>query len=113
MLPLTQIKDGHDGCFFVLWWVSLQDLFDELVVLLIELEWNAGIVLGGISMLQESLSVCLQRVLKASGHSEDVRRLELTTMRASLPALEEATNDLHWNREATRAGLNADRNSFG
>jgi hypothetical protein len=31
--------------------VSFEDLFDELVVLLVELEGNAGIVLGGVSML--------------------------------------------------------------
>jgi hypothetical protein len=51
MLSLSEIENGHHCGLFVLGWVSLEDLFDEFVVLLVELERDAGIVLGGISML--------------------------------------------------------------
>ena len=51
MLSLAQIQKGHHGCLFVLGWVAFQDLIDELVVLLRELEGDAGIVLRGISVL--------------------------------------------------------------
>lgn len=56
MLSLAQIQKGHHGCLFVLGWVAFQDLIDELVVLFRELEGNAGIVLGGISVLQLNVS---------------------------------------------------------
>jgi hypothetical protein len=51
MLSLSEIQKGHHGCLLVLGRVAFEDLIDELVVLLCELEGNAGIVLGGISML--------------------------------------------------------------
>jgi hypothetical protein len=50
-LSLSQIQQRHDGSLLVLRRVSLQDLIDELVVLLGELEWDAGVVLGSIAML--------------------------------------------------------------
>lgn len=40
MLALTEVEDGHHGRLLVLWWVSLQDLRNDLVVLLAELERN-------------------------------------------------------------------------
>jgi hypothetical protein len=52
MLPLSKVQYGHDGRLLVLWWISLEDLIDELVVLRSELERDLRIVLGGISMLE-------------------------------------------------------------
>jgi hypothetical protein len=56
MLALSEVEDRHDGCFLVLGWVSLENLLDELVVLLSELERDAGIVIWGITVLQSQLS---------------------------------------------------------
>ena len=57
MLSLSKIEYGHHGSLLVLGWISLEDLFDELVVLLVELEGDVGVVLGGISMLQLKLLI--------------------------------------------------------
>jgi hypothetical protein len=57
MLSLSEIQKGHHSCLFILGRVAFQDLIDELVILLCELEGNAGIVLRGISMLELKLSV--------------------------------------------------------
>ena len=51
MLPLAEIKQRHDGCFLVLWGISLQYFVDEAVVLLGEFERDRGIVVVGIAML--------------------------------------------------------------
>jgi len=51
MLSLSQVQKGHHGCLFVLGRIAFQDLIYELVVLLRELEGNAGVVLRGISVL--------------------------------------------------------------
>lgn len=51
MLSLPKIQDGHHSRLLVLGRVPFEDLVDELVVLLGELEGDAGIVLGGVSML--------------------------------------------------------------
>lgn len=51
MLSLSEIEDWHDGGFLVLWRVAFENLFDELVVLLCELEGCVRIVSGGIPML--------------------------------------------------------------
>jgi hypothetical protein len=56
MLSLSEIEDGHDSRLLVLGWVAFEDLFDELVVLLGELEGNIRIVFRGISMLRLGLS---------------------------------------------------------
>lgn len=61
MLPLSKIKDGHDGGLLVLGWVTLEDLFNELVILLRKLEGDVRIVFGGISMLPSELLACLYR----------------------------------------------------
>ena len=55
MLSLSKIKNWHHGRFLVLGWVAFEDFFDELVVLLCELEGDVGIVFGGISMLRIKL----------------------------------------------------------
>lgn len=54
MLSLTKIKNGHHGSLLVLWWVALQDLLDQFVVLLGELEGSAGIVLGTVTVLYKN-----------------------------------------------------------
>jgi Txe/YoeB family toxin of Txe-Axe toxin-antitoxin module len=54
MLSLSKIQQRHHGCLFVLWRITFEDLIDELVVLIRELEGDAGIVLGGVSMLNRS-----------------------------------------------------------
>ncbi len=56
MLPLSKIQNGHNRSFLVLWWVALEDLFDELVVLLVELEGDIRIVFGSVSMLIDLVS---------------------------------------------------------
>lgn len=59
MLSLSEIQQWHHSCFLVLWGVSLQDLIDELFVLFRELEWNVGIVIGGIAMLIYLVRSCV------------------------------------------------------
>jgi hypothetical protein len=44
--------------------IALEDLVDELVVLLRELEGNAGVVLGSVSMLELKLSVAALLLLR-------------------------------------------------
>lgn len=51
MLTLAEIQEGHDSSLLVLRGVTGEDLFDELVVLLGELEGEGGIVLGGVAVL--------------------------------------------------------------
>lgn len=51
MLTLTEVQEGHDSSLLVLRGVTGEDLFDELVVLLGELEGEGGIVLGGVAVL--------------------------------------------------------------
>jgi hypothetical protein len=48
-----------------LWGVALEDLFDELIVLLSELEWDIRIILWGVSVLIEDVSKvkqCTRRI---------------------------------------------------
>jgi len=76
MLSLSEIQKGHHSCLFVLGRVAFQDLIDELVVLLCELERDAGIVLRGISMLESKLLVTaelLWRSLELKGNSRLAR----------------------------------------
>lgn len=40
VLPLTQIEDRHDGCLFVLRWVTGDDFVTSFQVFGIEFEWN-------------------------------------------------------------------------
>lgn len=65
MLSLSEIQKGHHSCLFILGRVAFQDLIDELVILLCELEGNAGIVLRGISMLELKLSVAVVLLWKS------------------------------------------------
>lgn len=59
VLPLPEVEKRHHGRLLVLRRVTLEDLVDELVVLLGELEGDAGIVDGSISMLQlDAVSIC-------------------------------------------------------
>jgi hypothetical protein len=52
MLALSKIQQGHNSRLLVLWRISLEDLFDELLVLLGELEGYASIVAWSVSMLR-------------------------------------------------------------
>jgi hypothetical protein len=76
MLSLPEIQQGHHGCLFVLRWIAFQDLIDELVVLFCELEGNAGVVLGGISMLESKLSVAERLLWRSFELKGDVRPAE-------------------------------------
>lgn len=51
MLSLAKIQKRHDGCLLILRWVLLYDFFNALLILRIEFEWNASIVIGCITML--------------------------------------------------------------
>lgn len=51
VLSLPQIQQWHDCRFFVLRWIPLQDLINKLLVLCIELERDAGVVLRRVAML--------------------------------------------------------------
>lgn len=50
-LALSEIEQRHHGGLLVLWWVAGEDLLDERIVLLAELEGDAGVVLGGVAVL--------------------------------------------------------------
>jgi hypothetical protein len=60
MLPLSEIENWHHGRFLVLWWIALQNLIDELVILLRELEGNASIIIRRIAVLKYGTLVSLQ-----------------------------------------------------
>jgi len=55
MLSLSEVQDRHHGRFLVLGRVALEDFFNELVVLLRELERDVRIVLRGVSVLDKEL----------------------------------------------------------
>lgn len=59
VLSLTEIQQGHDGRLLVLWGVSAQDLFDELLIGGIEFEGDVGVVVGAVAVLLEVLLVGL------------------------------------------------------
>jgi len=73
MLSLSEIQQGHHGCLFVLRGVAFQDLINEPVVLLCELEGNACVVLGGISMLESKLSVAARLLWRSFELKGDLR----------------------------------------
>ena len=108
MLSLPEIQDGHHSCFFVLWRIPLEDLFDELIILLRELEGGVGIVFWRVSMLKLGLldlASCLGRASTWFGRP--------TTWRASLATLALAVKDRHWARGAIRACRKAERDMNG
>lgn len=51
VLTLAEVEEGHDGCFFVLGGVALEDLGDDFLVLVGELEGDGGVVVGGVAVL--------------------------------------------------------------
>jgi hypothetical protein len=59
MLSLSEVQQGHDGGLLVLAWVATEHFFDELLILLVELEGNREVVVGGIAMLDNRPSVSL------------------------------------------------------
>ena len=58
MLPLTKIEQGHYGSFFVLGWISLKDLGDELLINSIELERYRRVIFWCVSVLIHGISAC-------------------------------------------------------
>ena len=62
MLPLTEIKEGHDGRLLVLRGVPLEDLINECEVLLRELEGDGGVVFGIVSVLEMVLLALLRQI---------------------------------------------------
>lgn len=53
MLALSQIQERHHGGLLVLLGVSLEDLGHEDLVFLVELEWEFGVVVCSVSMLEK------------------------------------------------------------
>lgn len=53
MLSLPEVQQGHYGRFLVLAGIARDDFFDELLVDIIEFEWDVRVVEVGIAMLQE------------------------------------------------------------
>lgn len=102
MLALSQVENRHNGSFFVLWWIALEDLFDELIVLFCELEGDVGIVFWRVSVLIGLVSsyICSRSNAR-------------TTWRASLAALELAENVRHCDCEAGRTDRKAERKTKG
>lgn len=57
-LSLTEIQKWHNSCLFVLRRILFEDLLDAFLVFWRELERNAGVVLGRVTMLKKKLTVC-------------------------------------------------------
>jgi hypothetical protein len=55
VLALAQVEKGHDGGLFVLRWVALEDLVDELEVGFVEGEGDGGVVIGCVTVLQVTI----------------------------------------------------------
>ena len=51
VLPLAEVEEGHDGCFFVLAGVSGEDFLDEAFVLGVEFEGDRWVVFWRVPML--------------------------------------------------------------
>lgn len=120
MLTLAKVQDWHHRSLLVLWRVAFEDLVDELVVLLVELEGDAGVVVVGVTVLDTpplALAIFEHYVQKP----RPVRAYEgmwnsearLTTWRVSLPSRDVALSDRHGGREALKAGLKAERKRRG
>lgn len=55
-LALAKIEQRHNSCLLVLWWIAGKDLLDNLLILLAELEWDGGVVLSGVAVLDSLLA---------------------------------------------------------
>ena len=55
MLPLPKVEEWHHGGFLILGWVAFEDLVDQLLADGGELERYLRVVVGGISVLKDSL----------------------------------------------------------
>jgi hypothetical protein len=51
-LSLTEIKKRHDGSLLVLRRIALKNLFNSLLVGLVEFERNARIIFGSVAVLK-------------------------------------------------------------
>lgn len=67
VLALAEVEDGHDGSLLVLRGVSLEDLFDDGLVLLVKLERDIGIVIGRVAVLQKKERKKLARMFLSRG----------------------------------------------
>lgn len=56
MLALSKVQQRHDRGLLVLGRVALEDLVHEFLVLLIELEGDRGVVVGGVTVLPFAIS---------------------------------------------------------
>jgi len=65
VLPLSEVEEGHHGCFFILRGVAFEYLGHELLIYYVELEGNVRIVVWAVTML----------VIPSIGHGE---KLEAT-----------------------------------
>lgn len=54
MLTLAKVKQRHDSRLLVLRGIALEDLIDEGEVLSVELEWERGVVLRAVTMLEDT-----------------------------------------------------------
>lgn len=52
VLSLAQIEQRHDGGLLVLWRVSGEDFLHELLAGSVEFEWDVGVVVGRVTVLQ-------------------------------------------------------------
>lgn len=116
MLALTKVEDRHHSSLLVLRWVSLEDLSDDGLILLIEFERNIGVVVGGVAVLVEPPSVSRSKGAERGHrvyvawpyHMTSQRRL--TTLRESLrrDAETESARICEWGRAIRVADRRAD-----
>jgi hypothetical protein len=87
VLALAEVEEGHDGGFFVLRRVALEDLGDDGLVGGGELEGHVGVVVGGVAVLW---AVSLEAVLWEGPW------FTLTTMRVSLRRCADSERARNW-----------------
>lgn len=51
MLPLSEVEEGHHGCFFILGGVAFENLSHEFLIYCVELERDFRIVVWAVTML--------------------------------------------------------------
>lgn len=67
VLALTEVENGHDGGLLVLGRVPLEDLGDDGLILAVELEGDIGVVVGRVTMLQDSSMVSPSSISQIHG----------------------------------------------
>ena len=92
VLPLSKIEQWHDRCLLVLARVPADHLLDELLILRVELEGYARVVVGCVSVLDvlsNGSSVC-RRAEKETYHVKGVAVVRGRDMEAALLSGSEA-----------------------